>query len=156
MRSRKPGAGRGEQGAGQSAQGSESREQDASGGGRTQLQPAPSCCLIRPATAADIAAFYGAVQSLHVAMVAGRPVALGGFVEEEGRLWVFLDVRDGAAAHGASIVRALRRELRQANRTVFAPCNAGRFPRAERLLRLLGFEPTEETRHDMRVWTWQN
>src|SRR5262245_5751750 len=137
-------------------------EQEASGGRRVQLEPAhcslrtAHSCLIRPATAADIAAFYGAVQSLHVAMAAGRPVALGGFVEEEGRLWVFLDVRDGAAAHGAAIVRALRRELREANRTVFAPCNAGRFPRAQRLLRLLGFEPTEETRHDMRVWKWQN
>jgi len=109
-------------------------------------------CEIRAATAHDIAAFYGTAQDLYVAIVDGRPVVLGGFFEEDGRLWAFLDVKDGAEAHGIRIVRTLRRALREANHTVFAPCNAGEFPRAEHLLRLLGFEPTEETRHNMRVW----
>jgi len=112
-------------------------------------------CSIRPATAADVALFYGTSHDVQVAVVDGRPVAIGGLVEEDGRLWAFFNVRDGADAHSVRIVRLLHRGLSrtaEVRDTVFVACDAAQFPQAPRLLRLLGFTPTSETRNGLKVW----
>ena len=90
----------------------------------------------------------------------GNPVALGGIARLPGddRLWAFLDVQTIGSA-GLRTVRALARGLHACNEDVFIQC-AG--PHAERLLRILGFTPTGETKADLRtnqplgVWKWQS
>jgi len=144
----------------QPAASSRQPEEDVAAGGTSRLPaadlPAADSCLIRPATAADIEAFYGQKFNLHTAVIDGRPVALGGFMKEDGRLWVFLDVLPDAALVGTAIVRALRHHLHKAGQDVYAHHDAAKFPEAARMLRLLGFKPTGETVNNMRVWKWPN
>lgn len=124
--------------------------------------------IIRPATPEEFAALCGPVEVDAIdAMAAvrdGAVVAIGGTATKDGRTWVFLDVTPAARTAGLDILRALKRGLHDRNETVFCQCNARMHASAERLMRWLGFEPTEEYRIDrraadgaqLRIWTWQN
>ena len=130
---------------------------------------------IRQATPEEIEAFYPKNPMFpieaHGAFVDGKPIAMAGIlreplyygtlVEDLGGLIGFLDVREKTDGLGANAIRAIRRWLRDRNETITVQCDDG-FPGAERLLRLLGFQPTEDKRADerekgqrLRMWTWQ-
>lgn len=125
-------------------------------------------CEVRPATADEIEVYLGkfasVVATAQVALAGGAVRAIGGLANEAetGRVWGFLNVKDGAERFGVRVVRALLRGLKDWNGTVFVQCDE--LPSAERLLNVLGFKPTDETRLDaergepkvLRVWTWQN
>ena len=119
---------------------------------------------IRAATPVEIAAYHDDlakhVIEADVAIVGNRIVGMGGFCELDGRHWVVLNVEPEARLYGVRIVRSLLRKLHTVERTVFIQCDGGR---AERLVRLLGFVPTDEFITDMRtettqlrIWKWPN
>ena len=87
-------------------------------------------------------------------------VAIAGYVPWEGRLWVCFEVFKRGTACGAAMVRALQKGLEYHNRTCVVQCDDK--PTAPRLLRLLGFTPTEDFRVSakneltpLRIWQWQ-
>ena len=95
----------------------------------------------------------------------GAPIAMVTATRDpDGRLWAWLKVREEAKTRGFAIARELLRGLHQKNETVYVACDTIGFPAAERLLRFLGFEPTEfnstgimpGANTAMRVWAWQS
>ena len=89
-------------------------------------------------------------------------VAIAGYLEWDGRLWVSFDVLKGGTEFGAAMVRALRRGLNVHNRTCCVQCDDVEMPKAKRLLTLLGFTPTNDFYPDarageqpLRIWTWE-
>lgn len=79
----------------------------------------------------------------------GGVAASGGFFFIDGKLWAALNVYEPKI--GIRIVRAVRRVLNEVPVPVYAPCNEAH-PQAKRLMKVLGFEPTDEKRHGMTVW----
>lgn len=119
---------------------------------------------IRSASRDDIEAYLGEladqVDEADIALAGDKAIGMGGFARKHGRLWVFLDVEPAARRFGFRIVRALLRRLHDRNETVFIQCDGDY---AIRFLKLLGFEPTDETITDMRngttnlrIWQWRN
>ncbi len=108
--------------------------------------------MIREASPALLKKLIGA-HAAHVerAWVMDDASALGGFCRFEGRLWAFYDVLGPV---GPRVFYAIRSVLEAQEEDVFAPCN-DLHATAPRLLALLGFVPTQETRFAMRVWKWQ-
>jgi hypothetical protein len=102
----------------------------------------------------------------------GAMVALAGILpdpgyrdtilEEEARTIAFLEVHgEVGRAAGLDIVRRLRGVLRELGRTVYIQHDE-ELPNSGKLLAVLGFEPTNEIRPDLRrtgkklrVWRWQ-
>jgi hypothetical protein len=123
-----------------------------------------SSLLVRPATRAEIEAYHDDlschVEDAGVALYNGEIIAMGGFARKHDRIWVTLDLEDSARRFGLRLVRAMQRGLRARGETVFIQCDGDH---AERLLRILGFVPTDEAITDMRdgktflrIWKWQN
>lgn len=131
--------------------------------------------IIRPASRQEISAFYpkSPITPLdaEVAIVDGEPIAMGGVVreplaagtllEDDAPLIAFLDVRKQTGPLGVKAVLAMRRGLKRHGVKVLVQCDADH-PTAERLLRLLGFKPTDKLRadarergHKLRIWQWQ-
>jgi hypothetical protein len=106
---------------------------------------------LRPATTQDFSQFYVDISNAYVIDDNGILRAFGGIMRrEDGRLWAWIDTRPGV--NPIALVKSIRGALKRCRETVYVPCEAHRFPTAERLLGLLGFVPTEETHNDMRVW----
>lgn len=131
--------------------------------------------LIRPATAEDELAFFGrhdpAVRDLRCAVVDGEIVAMSGLMrdpsyygslfEDEGRWIGFLTLKPGAAPLGWPAVVAIRQFLRTQTETIIVQ-HDDLEPKAERLLKVLGFQPTDEFKphflektRKLRTWAWQ-
>ena len=122
---------------------------------------------IRPASTEEAETFLGEFQchweEIEAAIVVGEIVGMGGFArhpDHRERLWVFLNVMPEARMYGFRIVRRLMRKLHEKNETVFIQCDGDY---AMRILRMLGFEPTDEMITDMRnegnylrIWKWQS
>lgn len=111
-------------------------------------------------------AFYQRIEG-HLAAfdAAGKPIAMVMATRDaDGRLWAWFQVREEARSRGVAIARALLRGLHLQNETVYVACNTEGYPAAERLLRFLGFVPTEfnstgimpGANTAMRVWQWQS
>ena len=132
---------------------------------------------IRPASPDEMKSFYYGVRIQEVSDVYGAfvdgecigmsgimrdPAYFGTLWEEEGRMIGFLDIRANHPGLGVRAVRAIRSYLCTRNHAIYVQCDTNTVPQAERLLRLLGFSPTEEMETDMRnkksvrVWKWQN
>jgi hypothetical protein len=108
---------------------------------------------LRPATIGDFSLFYTDVSGAWVIEVDGVIYAIGGMMRRpDGRVWAWIDTRPGV--NPVQFVKAAKAALRSSSETVYVPCESNKFPTAEKLLRLLGFTPTEETHNDMRVWAW--
>ena len=112
--------------------------------------------MILQASYADLVDFYNAAAvpvPIYRAVENGTTVAVGGLVRRDGKLWAFLDVRNGVSPRtGFAILRKLRDGLSQANEDAFIACDEATYPQAPRLLRSLGFEETSEVRDNMRVY----
>ena len=109
---------------------------------------------LRPATIGDFSQFYMDISDAWVIEADGVIHAFGGMMRRpDGRIWAWIDTRPGVRP--VQFVKAVRAALRSCGETVYVPCESNKFPTAEKLLRLLGFTPTEETHNDMRVWACQ-
>lgn len=87
-------------------------------------------------------------------------IAVGGLAWGHGRCWLFFSVEDGKAK---GIVRqalaeceTLKRKAIQFGATeIFTPRDAN-YPTSERLLKLAGFERTDEVVNEFEVWQWRS
>ena len=117
---------------------------------------------IVPATDDDFARFYGGQQVtgkwVARAMRRGRLIAgFGGLIELDGGEWLaFFEVP--AAERKPSLLRHIKAAFAEAReqgaKVIKATCDT-RIPRAESLMRHLGFEPTEEQHEGREVWVCQ-
>lgn len=116
---------------------------------------------IRPADDVDFARFYGGVRVtgrwIGRALWRRRLVAGFGCIIEtaEGEWMAFLEVP--AADRKPHVFRHVLQVLNEAKgkgaRVIKATCDTS-IPRAEALMKKLGFEPTEETLDGKVVWAW--
>ena len=90
----------------------------------------------------------------------GRMIAMCGYVPVQDRTFAFLEYV--YPRYGASVVRAMRHGLRSHGKTIYVQCD-DRHQTAARLLKILGFTPTDEEMTDarqdgatLRVWKWQS
>jgi len=110
--------------------------------------------VIRPATRADLAAFYGpgklplTVRAV-VGLVDGAVVGCGGISEIDGILVAFSDFRPTARRYKLAIVKAAAAVIAEAQRSgarfIYAEADPHE-PGAERWMRALGFRPTGRAR----------
>lgn len=108
---------------------------------------------VRPASNIDMQVLHGddgkRVTEGHIAVHEGRVVASGGFLRIDGVLWAFLNITEEIG--GLAILLAVRRGLKNATEMVYAPCDE-RQEQSKRLLKILGFKPTNQKRHGMVIW----
>ena len=111
------------------------------------------------ATAADVRAFYGepSPYSLRacVALLDGKPVALGGYAYRAGLLYAFLELKEEMRTRRVSIARFTRRLVEIFDRgmpgmAIAAPDE----PTADRFLRWVGFEYVGAC-DDGEVYRWR-
>lgn len=121
----------------------------------------------RDASEADIYAITGPraadIPKAKLMLRGQSVIGMGGIAklhDGDPRLWAWLDVVPMTARDGLAAVRTIRAFLHELNQDVYLQCD-GDF--AERMLRLLGFEPTDETKTDYRtgmtqkgVWIWRH
>lgn len=108
--------------------------------------------IVRHATLADIMTFFPQPTPACVLESDGEILAIGGVLERKGRIWAFVDVKEALGPRaGLIVMRALLRHLRTIAEPVYIACDEG-FETAPRLLKALGFRPTEEMHFNERVW----
>ena len=112
------------------------------------------------------------IRDLYAGIVNGKVVAMAGVIrdprfhgsmfEEMGRWIGFLQVADDVPPLGAKAVHAMRAYLKRQSEDIIVQCENA-FPKAEKLLRILGFKPTEEfmpvfrnPERKLRVWLWRH
>jgi len=131
--------------------------------------------LIRDATPQEERAFFGSndptIRDLRCAVTGDTVVAMAGVIrdprfcgsifEEDGRWIGFLQLAPDAAPLGVHAVIAMRRYLETQTEPIIVQWDDA-YPTAEKLLRVLGFTPTDEFIPDFRnisrklkVWLWQ-
>lgn len=103
---------------------------------------------VREATPAEMVYAYDIIS--WIALENDNLVAAGGFRRDKGRLWGFLDVFSEVGS-GLSVVRAAKRIVEKVKEPIYAMCDH-ELESAPRLLRLLGFSPTDESRCGMTIW----
>ena len=88
------------------------------------------------------------------------PLVYGSILEEEGRWIAFLDVTGFDPREGVRAVKAIAQRLKSLNDEIWVYCET-KHPKAERLLAVLGFQPTDEIRPNwrnyeqkLRMWKW--
>lgn len=115
------------------------------------------------ATEDDVARYYGGIEFrarwIGKSMRRGLLVAgFGALIETSDGEWVaFLEVpeterRPSLYRH---VLEAFERAKEQGAKVIKASCDTS-IPRAEDLMRRLGFEPTDETVNEKVLWKWQN
>lgn len=130
---------------------------------------------IRPATPEEELVFFGhndaCIRDLSAALVDGKIVAMcgvlrdpryhGSIFEEDGRWIGFLSLGDGVPPLGFQAVLGMRHYLQAQTEPIIVQCYS-MFPKAEKLLTVLGFKPTDEFMADfrepslkLRIWQWQ-
>lgn len=131
---------------------------------------------IREATKDEEQAFFGrcdpAIRDLHCAAIGEQVVAMSGLMrdpryygsifEEDGRWICFLSLAPDAPLLGWPAVVAMRQFLKKQTEPMVVQ-HYHTEPKAERLLTVLGFNPTDEVIPDfrdpsrkLRIWTWQS
>lgn len=112
---------------------------------------------VRPASLADVQDFYDLRYRHWIANVDGVSIAMATLVRMNGRLWGFLDRRDGLApSHGLVVIWALIKGLRTVGEPVYVASNEGVHPRANDLLRIVGFRTTGEISNGFKIWVYGN
>ena len=107
---------------------------------------------VRPATPADFIAYCGELVETHALEHDGRLLAISVIMRQSGRLWATLDVRPGVNA--LVLVRAIRAARSRLGEPIYVECQSHAYETAERLLRIIGFVPTQERRKGMGVWVY--
>ena len=109
---------------------------------------------VEPATVGDYVSFFSDAIPSWKLVVDGQVVAMAGFTETNGRLWTYLNIKDGDLPRSARVVavRAMHTKLKSMGQDVWVTCDAKTYPNSWRLLSLLGFKLTGETLNDMGVW----
>lgn len=131
---------------------------------------------IRPATPEEERAFFAhndpcirdlmaGVQDGHVIAMAGvmrDPRYHGSIFEEDGRWIAFLQLAPNIPPLGFQPVLAMRHYLKQQTEDIIVMCD-DTLPKAEKLLSVLGFSPTDKFEADfrqptrkLRIWLWQH
>lgn len=105
---------------------------------------------IRPARIEDFRAYYGEAIEQVALEINGRTLAIGVVLRHEGRLWGTLDTRPGVNV--MAMIRAVQAAILRQGEPVFVECQSHKHATAERLLKAIGFAPTDEWRNGMRVW----
>lgn len=110
---------------------------------------------VRKARPDEVAAFYADRPTAYdLVKVGDDVVAMAAFIVEAGRTWAVLDVKELGRIPPILMVRGLRRVLMLRGGPVFCACDDKKFPRAPRMISAVGFQPTDEMRHDYGVWIW--
>lgn len=109
----------------------------------------------RTPTQADLHQWFGRPIDLRIFTLDGRAVALATYVLRNERRYLHLDVKHGGRP--INVIWFFRRWLREhRERPIYAACWVDGYPKAPRLLALLGFAPTCEIQPDgKRVWVLQ-
>lgn len=112
---------------------------------------------ITDAKLGDFLAWFNADLPSWVVWEGDERLAIAGITlnPAEGRWWGYFDLRDGAhltPAAGAALALSMRRGLETVGYDVYATCQEEDFMTAPRLLRLIGFYPTNEHRDGLEVW----
>lgn len=124
---------------------------------RSPRRKKPIKAEVKPASFAEVEDFYGMRCRHWIANVGGAAVALGTLVRMNGRLWGYLDRRDGLSpSHGRAVIWAMIKGLRTVGEPVYVTSNEGVHPRANELLRTVGFEPTGEIVNGFKIWVYHN
>jgi hypothetical protein len=113
--------------------------------------------MIRPASVADLLLAYSRKQVSAFILERGDEIcACGGTFQRDGRNWAFLDIlSEVTPKEGVRIVRAVRRVVQHLQSEAVIICDEETYAAAPRLLRAVGFEPTEEIINGARVWKCQ-
>jgi hypothetical protein len=106
--------------------------------------------VLRPALPDDWRGYYGEPVAQTALEIDGAVCAIGLVRRQEGRLWGTLDTRPGVKA--LTMIRAIRNIISAYDEPVYVECQSYKHATAERLLKAIGFAPTEEWRNGMRVW----
>lgn len=111
--------------------------------------------MIRQARYADFLSFYRGRLPAYVLERDGVVVACGGIMERDGRAWGWFDVKGKVSRSEAlTLMRKMRAFLKEWGEELYIVCDE-QFATAPKLLRLQGFEPTEETYNGSRIWKCQ-
>jgi hypothetical protein len=128
---------------------------------------------IRPATLEEEVAFFGrrdeAVRDLMAGVENGKVIAMAGLCrdpryygsifEDAGRWIGFLQLAPDTPPLGFQPVLAMRHYLRGQSEDIIVQCD-DRMPKAEKLLTVLGFKPTDQctqfSGHKLRIWLYRN
>lgn len=110
--------------------------------------------MVRLATDAELARIYSPPEAEHiVAEIDGEAVAWIGFRKIEGRLWgMFGMLTTAAPSVCVRLFWQFRKRLHQKTESVVVLANDRQ---AERLLHLLGLQPTGEHYAGKDVWIWK-
>jgi hypothetical protein len=130
---------------------------------------------IRDATPEEERAFFAhndpCIRDLKAGIEDGKVVAMAGVIrdpryhgsmfEEDGRWVGFLQLAPDVPPLGAKPVLAMRQYLKVQAEDIIVMCDET-LPKAERLLKVLGFLPTNELQADfrqpsrkLRIWAWR-
>lgn len=112
---------------------------------------------IRPVSKADLLRFYGEEKyptvSGFIGVLDGEPVCLGGLAFVYGYIVAFFDIREGARPyrlHIMAMMKSVMDEAKKKHRVILAKPEDGE-PTAPKLLKVLGFEPSEDYNG---AWKW--
>lgn len=114
---------------------------------------------VKPVSLAEAMAFYRLTVQHFLATSGDVRLGMATLTRSNGRLWVFVDVVEGLSrTHSVAAIRAMAKGMRvmASGEPLFVTCNIGMHAQAQRLLALLGFEPTGESRNGLEVFRWQS
>ncbi len=113
--------------------------------------------IIRRAERHEIEEFYNLRVAHYVCELDGKTLAMGTTTRAGDRLWGFFDVAEGLTAREAkAVLYAIQRGLRRMGEPVYVTSNEGVHDRATKLLRTIGFMPTDEIRNGKQIWVWMH
>lgn len=112
-----------------------------------------SAIVLREPTLEEIGAIHAFETDYTLATMDGKPVAWIAFRQVEDRRWgMFGIVAEAGPEVWRKVFFKFRQPLEKHEQPVFVVC---RDEAAERLLKLLGFEPTAEISAGKEIWIWK-
>lgn len=114
---------------------------------------------VKPVSLSEAMAFYRLTVQHFLATSGDTKLGMATLTRSQGRLWVFVDVVEGLSrAHSIAAIRAMAKGMRvmASGEPLYVTCNIAMHAQAQRLLTLLGFEPTGEYRNGWEVFRWQS
>lgn len=97
----------------------------------------------------DVYGLFADGEMVAVSGIAPDQNYVGSWIDEEAPIVGFIDISRAPPDLGVKILRSIRRYLKTKNYPIYAQQDVSE-PKSERILRCLGFEPTDETLGDKR------